>query len=126
MYKVPKEEEVRKALYRSLKTHGSFPSLHQLREGVLQELKKMDEAYTISIARTRTVTARSGFVKITVKKRHERKRMDRCPVCGEELRKIKNMSLLGEEVVVGYACPLCGYKGKINEGPLRYIFHLSR
>ncbi|HDN50405.1 MAG TPA: hypothetical protein ENG06_01355 [Thermoplasmatales archaeon] len=126
MYKVPKEEEVRKAIYRSLKKHGSFSSLYQLREGVLQELRKMDDEYTISIPRTRTVTARSGFVKITVKKRHERKKMDKCPVCGKELKKIKNLSLLGEEVVVGYACTLCGYRGKINEGPLRYIFHLSR
>jgi hypothetical protein len=125
MYKIPKEEEIRKAIYRTLKKHGSFSSLNKLRKGILEELKRMNEKYTISIPRARVLTARSGFVKIRVKKKHERKELNECPVCRGRLKYIKNLSLTGKEVVVGYRCELCSYKGARNEAPLRYLFHFS-
>ena len=126
MYKIPKEEEIRRAIYRTLKRYGSFPSLNRLRKGVLEELKSMDKKYTISIPRVRILAARSGFVKVKVKKKHERKKFRGCPVCGGQLRRIKNLSLLGKEVVIGYKCELCSYKGTTNEVPLRYSFHITR
>ena len=126
MYKIPKEEEVRKAIYKALRKYNSFSSLNKLRHAVLAELEKMDREYTISIRRTRILAARAGFVKVKAKKRHGRKRFEECPICGGKLREIKNLSLLGEEVVVGYKCNLCKYKGKINEVPVRYSFYLSK
>jgi len=126
MYKIPKEEEVRKAIYKALRKHGSFSSLNKLRQAVVTELEKMDVEYTISIRRARVLAARAGFVRIEVKKRHGRKKFEKCPVCEGRLREIKNLSLLGEEVVVGYKCDLCKYKGKINEVPIRYSFYLTR
>jgi len=126
MYKIPKEEEVRKAIYKALRKYNSFSSLNKLRHAVLAELEKMDREYTISIRRTRILAARAGFVKVKAKKRHGRKRFEKCPICGGKLREIKNLSLLGEEVVVGYKCNLCKYKGKINEVPVRYSFYLSK
>lgn len=126
MYKVPKEEELRKAIYHVLKKSGAFSSLYSLRNGVVEELKKMDKEYTVSLSRVKVVAARSGFVKIDVKKKHEKKDWESCPVCGNHTKEVKNMSLLGDRVVVGYRCELCGYKSKKNEGPLQYAFHLSR
>ncbi len=126
MYKLPKEEEIRKAIYKAMKKRGSFTSLTSLREEILKELKKMNKNYTISLKRARILTARSGFVKIIVKKKQADKKMEMCPVCGAKLSKIKNISLLGEKVVIGYKCKLCNYRGKINEMPTRYTFHFTK
>ena len=126
MYKIPTEEEIRKAVYKTFKKHGSFSSLNRLRKGVLKELKKIDENFTISLPRTRILTARAGFVKVRVKKKHEKKPMQKCPVCKGRMKEIKNLSLLGEEVVRGYTCMVCKYKSTLNESPLRYSFHLTK
>lgn len=126
MYRVPKEEELRKAIYYALKKHGTFSSLTNLRDNVITELKKNEKEYTVSLPRVRVVAARAGFVKIDVKKKYEKKEWKICPVCGQHTKEVKNMSLLGNRVVVGYRCELCGYKSKVNEGPLRYSFHLSK
>jgi len=126
MYKIPKEEEIRKAIYKALKKHGSFDSLNKLREGILEELKKMNEFYTISLKRARILTARSGFVRLEVKKKHTKKKIKKCPVCGGKLIEIKNLNLYGKEVVIAYKCQLCNYRGKIYEMPVRYAFHFAR
>ena len=127
MYALPKEEEVRNAIYSALRKNKSFPSLVKLREAVMKELKKMNESYTISMRRVRVIAARSGFVKINVKTRASNKKLKACPICGAKLEPIKNYSLLGEEVIIGYKCKLCSYKGSIkNEMPTRYSFQLAR
>ena len=125
MYKIPKEEEIRKAIYRALRKYGSFSSLSSLRLGILEELKKMDENYTISMKRARILTARSGFVKLEIKKRHTKKKVEKCPVCGGNLKEIRNLNLEGKQVIIGYRCTLCNYKGRVYEKPTRYSFHFS-
>jgi len=126
MYRIPKEEEVRQAIFKAFRRHNSFSSLNKLREAIIEELKKMNEEYTISMRRARILTARAGFVKVEVKKKHGRKKFDRCPVCDGKLREIRNLSLLGKETVIGYKCELCKYKSKINEVPIRYTFYLTK
>ena len=126
MYRIPREEEVRKALYVVLKRNDSIESLKKLRDEVLKELKKINKDYRISIRRCRVIAAHSGFVKIEVKKGHGNKKMRKCPICGNKLTPIKSISLLGETVVTGYKCGLCGYRGGIDEMPVRYEFHLTR
>ncbi|KAA0003203.1 MAG: hypothetical protein FE044_01845 [Thermoplasmata archaeon] len=127
MYALPKEEEIRNALYSALRKNKSFPSLVKLREAVIKELKKMNPSYTISMRRARVIAARSGFVKISAKMRASNKKLKVCPICGAKLEPIKNYSLLGEEVIIGYKCKLCSYKAGIkNEMPVRYSFQLVR
>ncbi|MCD6222954.1 MAG: hypothetical protein J7K12_04655 [Thermoplasmata archaeon] len=127
MYALPKEEEVRNAIYSALRKNKSFPSLVKLREAVMKELKKMNESYTISMRRVRIIAARSGFIKINAKMKASNKKLKACPICGAKLEPIKNYSLLGEEVVIGYKCKLCSYKASIkNEMPTRYSFQLAR
>jgi len=126
VYKIPKEEEIRKAIYRAMRKYGGFSSLGRLRKGILEELKKMNKEYTISMKRSRILTARSGFVKLEIKKGHSKRKIEKCPVCGEKLIEIKNLNLIGKEVVIGYKCPLCNYRGKIYEMPTRYSFHFTK
>jgi len=126
MYKLPKEEEVRKAIFNAIKKKKNFASLKDLRNSILQELKKIDENYTISMGRARNITARSGFVKISTKNKKSSKNISQCPVCGGAIEKIKNLSLLGEKIVVGYRCKTCGYKCKKGEVPSRYEFYFTK
>ena len=127
MYELPKEEEIRNAIYFALKKNKNFPSLVRLRKAVLDELKKMNKNYKISMRRVRIIAARSGFVRISFKTKPSNKKLKFCPICGGKLEKIKNYSLLGEEVIIGYKCNLCTYKSGIkNEMPTRYSFQLVR
>ncbi|HEC76355.1 MAG TPA: hypothetical protein ENI33_03730 [Thermoplasmatales archaeon] len=126
MYKIPKEEEIRKAIYKAMKKHNSFPSLKKLRESIIEELHKMDRNYTISSKRARILTARSGFVKVNVKNTEGDKKFSKCPVCEGKLKEIKNLSLTGKEIIIGYRCTLCDYKGNVNEFPVRYSFHFTK
>ena len=127
MYELPKEEEIRNAIYLALKKNKSFPSLVELRKAILNELKKVNPNYTISMKRTRIIAARSGFVKINVKMKPSNKKLKECPICGGKLEPIKTHNLLGKEVVIGYRCKLCSYKASIkNELPIRYSFQLAR
>ena len=127
MYELPTEEEIRNAIYKALKKKKSFPSLVELRKNVIKELKKLNEKYTVSMRRVRIIAARSGFVKLDIKTKASDRKLKYCPVCGGRLEKIKNYSLLGEEVVVGYKCKFCQYKsGSKKELPVRYSFHFIR
>ncbi len=126
MYKIPREEEVRKVLYNVLKRNSYLPSLKKLRDEVANELQKIDKYYHISMRRMRIIAARSGFVRVEVKKGKGKLGGKNCPVCGNRMKPIKSISLLGEKVVLGYKCNLCGYNGKIDEMPVKYEFHLTR
>lgn len=126
MYKIPKEEEIRRAIYKAMRKHNSFSSLTSLRKGIIEELHKMDNNYTISLKRARILTARSGFVKINVKNSEGEKKFSKCPVCNGKLKEIRNLSLTGKEIIIGYICTLCGYRGNINEFPVRYSFHFTK
>ncbi|MEM1513442.1 MAG: hypothetical protein QXW78_00160 [Candidatus Thermoplasmatota archaeon] len=126
MYKLPKEEEIRRAIFNAIKKERSFNSLKDFRDKILNELKKIDENYTISLGRARSLIARSGFVKISIKNKKTDKKILKCPVCSGNLEKLKNLSLLGEKIVVGYRCKICGYKAKKGEMPYRYEFHFTK
>ena len=108
-----------------MKKHSSFSSLTKLRKEVITELKKMDKQFTVSLSRIRTIAAHSGFIKVEVKKRYDINEHTVCPVCDSYLKPVKNWSLLGEKIVIGYKCERCNYKARKNEGPLRYLFQLS-
>jgi len=126
MYKLPKEEEIRRAIFNAIKKEKGFNSLKDFRNKILNELKKIDENYKISTGRARNMIARSGFVKISTKNKKSDKKILKCPVCGGALEKIKNLSLLGEKIVVGYRCKICRYKAGKGEMPYRYEFHFTK
>ena len=127
MYELPEEEEIRTAIYLAMKRYKNFDSLTALHNAVLNELKKINDNYAVSMKRVRIIAARSGFIKLDIKTKEGEGKPDRCPVCGGRLEKIKSLSLLGEEIIIGYRCKLCAYKTGMRKNiPVRYHFHFLR
>jgi len=125
-YHIPTSEEVVIAIYKALKKHRTIDSQWKLREKVIEELKNLDDRYRVSIQRVRKLAVKAGFIKMEIKSREGEEEVTICPVCDSKLKKIKNISLWGKEVIVGYKCTSCPYKsGKKKQIPTRYIFHLK-
>lgn len=125
-YRLPSSEELMVALYKALSRHGTIDSQRQLRDAVLAELQKWDQAYTVSPWRVRQAAIRAGFVDMEIRSREGQEPVTSCPVCGGRLRRVRNLSLWGETVTIGYRCPTCGYKSGVKrQVPTRYIFHLD-
>ena len=52
--------------------------------------------------------------------------MEQCPVCGEPMKKIENMTLDGRKITTGFRCTFCAYwTGKLLRVPTRYIFKMD-
>lgn len=125
-YHIPTSEEVVIAIYRALRKYGTIDSQWKLREKVTEELKNLDKGYRVSLQRVRKLAVKAGFIKIEIRSREGEEETTACPVCDGKLRKVKNISLWGKEVIVGYKCTSCPYKsGKKRQIPTRYIFHLK-
>jgi predicted RNA-binding Zn-ribbon protein involved in translation (DUF1610 family) len=127
-YRLPSSEELMVALYKALTRRGTIDSQRQLREAVLRELQKWDQTYTVSHRRVRLAAIRAGFVNMEIMSREGEgtKTQQICPVCGTRLKTVRNRSLWGKEVTIGYRCPTCGYKSGVKKQvPIRYIFHLD-
>ncbi len=125
-YRLPSSEEVVVAIYKVLREHGTVDTQHRLRQAVLRELQAWDSDYTVSEERVRTLAARANFAHVTVHSREGHTQARRCPVCGGDLKRVKNLSLWGDEVTVGYSCETCSYKGGVKQRvPTRYVFHLN-
>ena len=53
--------------------------------------------------------------------------MTKCPVCGGQMKAMKNITIYGGTVTLGHKCKRCGYwTGKTRRVPSRYIFTLRR
>jgi len=125
-YRVPTGEEIVVAIYKALKKHGTIDSQTKMRDMVMEELMMLDGKYRVSPQRVRKLAVRAGFIRMEIKSREGEGGLARCPVCGSKLKKIKNFSLWGKEVVVGYRCSVCNYKSGVKKQiPTRYIFHLD-
>ena len=127
-YRIPHSEDVMVALYKALTLHGTVDSQRKLRDVVVQELQKWDKRYQVSAQRVRRIAIRAGFVNMEILSRegHESKTLQYCPVCESRLKTVRNRSLWGKEVTIGYRCPTCGYKSGVKKQvPMRYIFHLD-
>jgi len=124
-YRIPSTEEVEGAIAAVLRREHKLPSEQRFLSLVRRELKRRERDYTISHERLRRIAIKSGQVKVTIHTRRseERKPMARCPVCGSRLRAVKNETVFGGTVTLGFECPGCGYfTGMDRRIPQRYIF----
>jgi DNA-directed RNA polymerase subunit RPC12/RpoP len=49
--------------------------------------------------------------------------MSRCPVCNTRITPVKNETIFGGSVTLGYECSFCGYwTGMKRRVPQRYVF----
>jgi DNA-directed RNA polymerase subunit RPC12/RpoP len=99
-------------------------SQRQLKILVEKDLRA-EEIFRVGGPRLRQITIDSGLADLEIHCREsdERRSLVKCPVCGERLRRLRNMTVFGGTVTLGYRCSRCGYwTGLRKRVPTRYIF----
>ncbi len=124
-YRLPSKEEVEHAIAAVLRREKKLPSESRFLSLVRRELKRKDKEYTISHERLRRIALCSGLCKVTIHTREAptRRPMAKCPVCNTRVKAVKNETIYGGTVTLGYECPFCGYwTGMKRRVPQRYVF----
>lgn len=125
-YRRPDPDTVRWAANRALVRPGRpFPSQAALRRALLPVLRGRDPLFSLGERRMRRLllSVPGLHLKVQYAERPTRRPLTRCPVCGERLTSIRNRTLLGDEVTLGYRCPKCGYWTHLKRRvPVRYQF----
>lgn len=123
-YRIPSDERVRESLGRVFATRHAVDSQRRLKRLVEKDLKT-EEIFRVGEVRLRQLAIDSGLVDLEIRCREteDRKSMVRCPVCTVRLRRVRNMTVFGGTVTLGYRCPRCGYwTGLKTRVPTRYVF----
>jgi DNA-directed RNA polymerase subunit RPC12/RpoP len=124
-YRKPSDTEILEAIRDALQRHGVVNSQRKMTEFVLKELRRHDSDYSVSEERVRRLAIDNGLAKVEIHARESDKRTSArdCPVCGGKTFKIKNETVYGGTVTVGYKCKTCGFwTGLKLRVPTRYIF----
>ena len=127
-YQVPSDDEVKKAVKKIFLKYYSVSSQHKLKNLVEKELKTKNKKYQVSQQRLRNIVLKSGLVNIEIHSREgdPHKILNRCPVCNNPLKRVKNLTIWGGKVTIEFRCSKCGYwTGKKKRIPTRYVFHLK-
>ncbi len=125
-YRVPTIEVLAVAISDVLREHGAISSQRLFAEFVREKLKHLDNEYAVTEERVRKVAIQSGLVKVDVESRDSgvKTKMGRCPVCGSRMRKVRNETIYGGSVILGYRCTSCPYsRGTTKKIPTKYTFH---
>ena len=116
------EEAVTSVLRRARRVH-SLGRLHGL---VKDELRNMDDEYTVSRERLRRLVLSSNLAKVEIEARDDEEDEDfpgECPVCSSPMKNVKNETLYGWEVTLQRKCTVCPYwSGKSRRVPTLYVF----
>jgi hypothetical protein len=104
---------------------ASFASQAAFRAALLDLVRREEPLAAIGGARMRRLLLDVPGVRMTVRysERHDGRALDACPVCGSELRPIRNRTLTGGSVVLGHRCVRCEYwTHEARRVPVRYAF----
>ncbi len=125
-YRIPKDEDVLTAIQRVILRYGTINSQQQLKELVQQELRGIESLYNLGAARVRIIALKSRFIRVEIKYRtwpDHKEKLKHCPVCDEVVHKIKNKTLSGDIITIGYKCIKCPYNTDLPiKIPARYVF----
>jgi hypothetical protein len=125
-YRRPPAELVRSAARRTLGRGGrAVGSQAALRRALLPALTATDPLFVLGGWRLRKILLDSPGVRVDVRytERFTRRTLTRCPVCRSELRPIRNQTLEGDRVTLGYRCTRCAYWTHLRRRvPVRYRF----
>lgn len=128
-YHIPSDEKVKVGLKNVLKKFRTVHSQSKLTHLVLKELNKTKKKFGLTGNRLRNIALNSDFIKLEIHTREgdPKKIMNKCPVCNNPLKRVKNLTIWGGEVTIEFNCKKCGYwTGKKKRIPTRYIFHLKK
>ena len=123
-YRIPKDEHVLAALRRATAVKPTVDSQRKLKRLVEKELKA-DEIFKVGEERLRRIAIDSKLfdLRILTRETGKRKSSVNCPVCASRLQRLRNMTVFGGTVTLGYKCGTCGYwTGLRRRVPVRYIF----
>ena len=123
-YRIPNDSRVRDSLVRVFSTRPVVESQRRLKALVEKDLKG-DERYRVGEPRLRVLAIESGLVDLEIHTRDttEMRSLVKCPVCGNRLKKVRNMTVFGGTVTLGYRCERCKYwTGLKRRVPTRYVF----
>jgi hypothetical protein len=124
MYKIPKDEEVKKAILKVLEKNREIESQKLFLDMVLKELRKISPYYVVSKERLKKMSTKIDGVNIFIEKRRSSRAARKCFICGGELETFKVRDLLGGETSIGSKCKSCGFKmDKKYLAPRKYIFY---
>jgi len=128
-YHIPSDKQIQTALRRVFKNFRTVQSQNRLRKLVTDELNTKKKAFGVSEKRLRNIAIKSNFVKLEIHSREgdPKKILSKCPVCGNILGRVKNLTIWGGEVTIEFRCSNCGYwTGKKKRIPTRYVFFLKK
>ncbi len=127
-YRIPPEDLVRAEALERIGS-GEGPSTQRgLREEVLRGLGGRRRRFALSGRRLRHILLATPGVNVQTRfaQRAGRQPLTACPVCSSPVRPIRNHTLLGDRVVLGYECARCGYWTHLKRRvPVRYAFTLG-
>ncbi|HYS99721.1 MAG TPA: hypothetical protein VEO20_03565 [Thermoplasmata archaeon] len=123
-YRIPTDDRVRASLTRVFSTRQIVDSQRRLKALVEKDMKG-DDRYRVGEPRLRLLAIDSGLVDLEILCRDtdEMRSLIKCPVCGNRLKKVRNMTVFGGTVTLGYRCERCKYwTGLKRRVPTRYVF----
>ncbi len=123
-YRIPKDDQVLAALRRATDLKPIVDSQRKLKRLVERELRG-DEGFKVGEGRLRRIAIDSKLfaLRIDTRETDVKKSLVRCPVCGSRLRRLRNATVFGGSVTLGYKCGACGYwTGLRRRVPVRYTF----
>ena len=123
-YRIPTDDVIKAALARVFQTRHEVPSQRALKRLVERDLRG-SENFRVGGERVRHLAIDSGLIGLEIHTREseQKKGLTKCPVCGERVKRLKNMTVFGGTVTLGFKCPKCGYRSGLRRRvPTRYVF----
>ncbi len=128
-YRIPSSEVIVKAIISCIGDYGVIYSQRKLGELVRKKIQETEHLYQVSDERIRRLAVSNHLVELELKYKESMrgKLPHKCPICGSLLKRIKNMTIDGGTVTLGYSCKTCRYwTGLKKNVPARYVFTSRR
>jgi C4-type Zn-finger protein len=131
MYKIPSDEQVIEALREVFGKRRVVTSQRALKKLVDKEIRAMlsegskKVEYKVGETRLRDLVLRSAVAELEIHCRETTRKtsLGKCPVCKSKLKRVKNLTVFGGSVTLGYQCKTCGYwTGLKQRVPTKYVF----
>ncbi len=123
-YRIPKEEQILEAIEKVFGKRRVVDSQRRLKQLVEKELSN-EEKYGVGEVRLRHLTIGIPWLEMEIHYRQspEKRALMKCPVCKSKLKKVRNLTVFGGTVTLGFKCETCGYSSGLKRRiPIRYVF----